>query len=218
MGILDENDLVSDPGLVFRPLCAIDGSSPSSTHFKESELPAILEAYYSRLSEALSKSFAQPKLLVQQAMNNNDPHFLFLTSKNASLPIDQRVKGLLVFSKDPSVRVEPAIDEEKGKITFQRMTKVQLHHVSSIDHSQIEVVLDMGLDYIWKTMHCSAIRVYLYDYIQMDPKTEAEKLMTNEEIKQLFTKRVFRWAQRINDSKNGTRTLIMEGKNCEYKQ
>ena len=75
------------------------------------------------------------------------------------------------------MKKEPKIDEEKCEVSVSRVSKVLLHHISAIDDSQIEVFLDMGLDYIWKTMHCSIIRVSLHHFTQYDPKTEKDKLM-----------------------------------------
>ena len=33
-------------------------------------------------------------------------------------------------------------------------TRVCIYHISTIDDSQFEYILDLGLDFIWKTMHC----------------------------------------------------------------
>ena len=57
----------------------------------------MLEAYYDKLSADLRKSFAKPADLVSLSMSAYDPHFLFLVSLGER-PIQQRVKGLLVFN------------------------------------------------------------------------------------------------------------------------
>jgi len=36
----------------------------------------------------------------------------------------------------------------------------------------LEEYADLGLDYIWKTMHCNSIKVNLHYYMQDDPKNE----------------------------------------------
>ena len=76
----------------------------------------------------------------------------------------------------------------------------------------------MSLEYIWRTMHCSVIRVPLNRYMQFDKKTEKEKLMSNATLRSLLQKRVFRWHQMLNDPATGTKMEILEGKNCEYKE
>ena len=48
---------------------------------------------------------------------------------------------------------------------------MQLHHLSSIDEEKLEDVIDLGLDYIWKTMHCASIRINLHHYMQDDEKS-----------------------------------------------
>jgi len=44
------------------------------------------------------------------------------------------------------------------------MKKVNLYHVSSIDAERFEEALNLALDYIWRFMHCSVIRMSLYHY------------------------------------------------------
>ena len=76
----------------------------------------------------------------------------------------------------------------------------------------------MGLDYIWKTMHCSIIRVELHHYSQWDEKSSTDKLMANPQYKKLFKTRVFRWQQMINDSNLGIRVEALESKNLTFKE
>ena len=178
----------------------------------------MIEQYTEKLGDNLRKSFSKPKALVAEAMQNYDPHFLFIMSSNNSLPAEERVRGMLVFSLETSLKKEPIIDAEKCSVSFNRTTKVNLHHITSIDESQFEVLLDLGLDFIWKTMHCSIIRVKLHHFLQYDTKTEKEKLMSYDLLKQQFKKRVFRWQQLFNDSVNDLRIEVMEGKNCEFKE
>ena len=95
----------------------------------------ILQEYTAKLSDNIKNSFPTPKMLVELAMQNYDPHFLYITSKNASLPMEQRIKGLLVFSLDTNLKKDPKIDEEKCQVSFIRTSKVNLHHISSIDEN-----------------------------------------------------------------------------------
>ena len=46
----------------------------------------------------MKSSFAPPDIMAQTAMSNYDPNFLFLVSNDASKPMMDRVKGLIVFA------------------------------------------------------------------------------------------------------------------------
>ena len=201
-----------------RPICFLDKEGGGSAKFKEAELIELVEKYTERLGDNLRKSFSKPKALVTEAMQNYDPHFLFIMSSNNSLPAEDRVKGMLVFSLDTSLKKDPVVDVEKCSVSFNRITKVNLHHITALDESQFDVLLDLALDFIWKTMHCSVIRVKLHHFEQYDAKTERNKLMCYDLLKQQFKKRVFRWQQLINDSINNLRIEVLEGKNCVFKE
>lgn len=64
-------------------------------------------------------------------MDGYDTHYLLLT--NAA----KEIRGMMVFNQDAG-----------------DSSRVNLYHLSSTDYSQYEEVLDLGLDFIWKTMHC----------------------------------------------------------------
>lgn len=138
--------LTADAGIVFRPLCG--------KQFHEREILAVLKEYNAKLHDSMRLSFAPPELLVETAMANYDPHFLFLVSANSNKPFMDRVKGLVVFSQDTTVKSEPVITEGEVSIDFKRETKVLLHQLSAVDEELQEEIMDLGLDYIWKTMHC----------------------------------------------------------------
>lgn len=87
-------------------------------------------------------------------MANYDPQFLFLVTNNNQKPIMERVKGLVVFSQDTTVKSEPITNEEDASMDIKRETKVLLHQLSAVDEELQEEIMDLGLDYIWKTMHC----------------------------------------------------------------
>ena len=87
-------------------------------------------------------------------MANYDPHFLFLVTNNNQKPIMERVKGLVVFSQDTTVKSEPITNDEDASMDIKRETKVLLHQLSAVDEELQEEIMDLGLDYIWKTMHC----------------------------------------------------------------
>jgi hypothetical protein len=61
---------------------------------------------------------------------------------------------------------------------------VLLHHLTSIDESMLEEIIDLGLDYIWKTMHCVSIKINLNHYPQEDEKKPGQlRLKGNEALK-----------------------------------
>ena len=116
-------------------------------------------------------------------MGGYDPQFMFLMSKNGNSVFD-RVKGLLVFNQESTVTKKPITDQAKLTVQYQKETKVQLHHISSIDEEKLEDVIDLGLDFIWKTMHCASIRINLHHYMQDDEKNPGQqKLKGNETLK-----------------------------------
>ena len=151
----------------------------------------------------MRSSFAPPELLVQNAMANYDPHFLFLVTNNSSKPIMERVKGLVVFSQDTTVKSEPIVNTEDALMDIKRETKVLLHQLSAVDEELQEEIMDIGLDFIWKTMHCQAIRVQLHHYEQLDEASGAMKLKGNEALKNFYKKRVFRWKTLKNEMSTG---------------
>jgi hypothetical protein len=58
-----------------------------------------------------------------------------------------------------------------------------------VDESEFESILDLGIDFIWKTMHCAAIRIPLI-HVTIG---EEMKSCANPAIKSLLKARKFRW-------------------------
>lgn len=80
-------------------------------------------------------------------------------------------------------------------------------HLSSVESQNYEELLDLGLDYIWKIMHCASIRIFLHHYKQDD------KIKVNDEIKALLKQRRFKWKTLKNETSTGMRIEILEGLN-----
>jgi hypothetical protein len=93
-------------------------------------------------------------------MSGYDPHFLLITTANSK----NQVKGLLIFNQDSS-----------------DATRVNLHHISAIESGNFEEILDVSLEFIWKTMHNSSIRIFLHHF-----KQQEDKMKVNEEVKGLL--------------------------------
>lgn len=145
---------------------------------------------FSMLPTNMHKSFGPIDYLIEEATNGYDSHFLQLTNSK------KEVKGMMVFNQASN---EP--------------TRVNLFHLSSVDTSSYEEVLDLALDFIWKTMHCSSIRVFLHHFRQAE-----DKMKVNEEIKALLKQRRFKWKTLKNEVSTGMRIEVMEGLNLEYKE
>ena len=113
---------------------------------------------------------------------------------------------------------KPQIDEKSGSVEYQRETKVMLHHLSAVDENMTEEYIDLGLDFIWKTMHCAHIKINLHHYEQDDEKNPGKKkLKNNELLRTIFKKRVFRW-KTLKNEMNGMRIETCEGPNVGFKE
>jgi hypothetical protein len=88
-----------------------------------------------------------------------------------------------------------------------------LYHISAVDSSKYEEILDVSLEFIWKSMHNSAIRIYLHHFKQAE-----DKMKVNDEVKNLLKMRRFKWKTLQNDVKTGHRIEVMEGANLEFKE
>lgn len=93
---------------------------------------------------------------------------------------------------------------------------MNLLSISSIDSAACEEILDLGLDYVWKTMHCSSIRIQLLH--SADPTEADSKPKANLTMKKLLKQRCFKWKTLKNDIDSGLRVETLEGLNLEYKE
>lgn len=203
--------------LVFRPVFDLGSGEASHRQPAERDLVPLIEAYYSRLSPAMRQSYAPPESLVQMCLANYDPHFLFLVDQQKQGSQADKVQGLLVFNQDTTVN-RKEVKEANGELSLARETKVLLHHLSVLNEAALDEYVDLGLDFIWKTMHCTSIKAQLHHFMQEDPKAPGtQKLRGNDALKSLFKKRVFRW-KTLKNERNGFRIETLEGPNCHYKE
>ena len=70
----------------------------------------------------------------------------------------------------------------------------------------------MALDYIWKNMHCSAIRMNLYHFKAPD----SDQLKADPEMKKLLKAKKFKWKTVINDTVSSIRYEILECQNVDF--
>ena len=105
-------------------------------------------------------SFAPAKELIGTAMGGYDAHFLALVdSENANQALNiNSMRGLLVFNQDSATGVD---------VEGNKTTKVSINHISCVNISELELIFDLALDFIWKTMHCASIRIQCH-YIHID--------------------------------------------------
>jgi hypothetical protein len=68
---------------------------------------------------------------------------------------DSKIRGHVVFSKE-SVSYKTSY----GATAI----RAAIHHISAMDTSQRELILDMAIDYIMKNTKCESIRLKLYHY------------------------------------------------------
>ena len=119
---------------------------------------------------------------------------------------------MLVFNEDTNVSYKQIDlkEEPKPEIESKRTTGVLLHHISAVDVSFTEEILDLAIDFIWKMTLCASIRIQLHHYPQPDPKNEGQmRLKGNLMLRQMLKQRCFRWKTLKNES-NGSRIEILE--------
>lgn len=87
---------------------------------------------------------------------------------------------------------------------------MNLYHISCVDED-MKTFVERVLDRIWKTMHCSSVRVSLYHYVHDG------KLQVDAQLKNTFKALGFKWKTVTNDNKNGSRVEILECVNTKFK-
>jgi hypothetical protein len=103
------------------------------------EVPKII----SSLTPELQKCFAPADTLFKEVLGGYDPHFLLITTAQDKV----QVKGLLVFNQDS-----------------EDSSRVNLYHISAVESGKFEEILDVSLEFIWKSMHNSTIRIFLHHF------------------------------------------------------
>jgi hypothetical protein len=92
-------------------------------------------------------------------------------------------------------------------------TRVNLFHISAIESDKFEEILDVSLDFIWKTMHNATIRIFLHHFKQAE-----NKMKVNDQVKGFLKQRRFKWKTLKNEVSTGHRIEVMEGSNLEFKE
>lgn len=84
--------------------------------------------------------------------------------------------------------------------------------MSAIDLKDRETIFDMAIDYIWKHMHCSAIRMNLYHFKPQD----SDQLKADPDMKKMLKAKKFKWKTVINDTASNIRYEILESQNVDF--
>lgn len=92
------------------------------------------------------------------------------------------------------------------------MSKIVLQHVSAINISRRESLMDLALEHIWKLTHCHAIRVHLYHITD----SASGQLKADPDFKALLKAKKFKWKTVQNDMDAGTRSEILELQNLDF--
>ena len=133
-------------------------------------------------------------------MDGLDLHILVLKETEAVAKpseCDADIKGLVIFNQES---LSAKLDNGRFAV------KILLHHVSAIEMKERETILDMAIDYIWKNMHCSAVRMNLYHFKAPD----SEQLKADPDMKKMLKVKKFKWKTVINDTVSDIRYEILE--------
>lgn len=116
---------------------------------------------------------------------------------------DAQIRGLVIFNQESLSTKLP-----NGRAAV----KVQLHHLSTIDLQNRETILDMAMDYIWKFMHCAAVRINVFHF----QAPGADQLRPDPELRKMLKDRKFKWKTVINDTETGSRYELLEVQNVDF--
>lgn len=144
--------------------------------------------------------------MITTALGGYDTHFLALIdSENANKPLDTNImRGLVVFHQDANTGTDP-----EGN----KFSKVSIYHISCVQPSELEPIVKLAMDFIWKTMHCATIRIHLDQVHVADGK-----MQTYPEYKRIFKERGFRWKNLTNHMATGRRIQILELNNKDHRE
>lgn len=124
-----------------------------------------------------------------------DPQYYLYSNR---LP-GAKIKGLAAFNVDTMVQKQT-----------EKQLKVNLYHVSCLDED-MKGFTERVLELIWKSMHCSSVRLSLYHY------EHEGKLQVDAQLKNAFKALGFKWKTVTNDNRTGSRVEILECNNVNFK-
>ena len=185
-----------------KPAVPLENQELRGWRLRESEYAKEVGAYFKRLDQTQRDSFAPIGQMIPASLNGSDLHVITMVNRGEE-PSADTINALAIFNQEAN-----ASKTSNGTSAI----KVVLHHVSAIHIEQRNSVFDQVLEYIWKNMHCSAIRVPLFHL--KDKKTG--QLKADPDLKELFKSRKFKWKTIMNDDTTGQRSEIQEVANTFF--
>ena len=109
----------------------------------ESAIENTLYDYLERLEGKIKNTYAPLNQIIEKASSGYEDSWMIFKEKNKSR---DAVDGLAVFNIDPSVT---------------SAIRVTIIHLSTLKSEGMEEAISKTLDYIWKNIHCTEIRIGL---------------------------------------------------------
>ena len=159
---------------------------------KEKDFEGNVKAYLARLDKRQLESFAPFETLIYGCREGLDLQIMALRDGKDTGPLTyESIRGLVLLNQDSA---------PSKNATGASAIKITLHHFSSVDVNDRDSLMTLTLNYIWKEMHCSAVRVNLYHL-----KDENGSLRADVDIKKLLKEHKFKWKTVKNDTATGSR-------------
>jgi len=143
------------------------------------ELLNYVDEYYARIPNAMAKSNNESDIVVNKTEDGYLRHYLHLM-------VDEVVHGLACLNYDH---------------TLLGGHRVYIRHLSTIHTADLQEVLDVVCDFVWQEIPCDNIRVELFHF----KDEETGKMNVDNDIKQAYTSKGFRWKTLTNDPATGKR-------------
>lgn len=152
----------------------------------EKDYKKAIGTYLARLDQTQRDSFAPLEKLINNSFDGYDLSVMVLAPTSKDSFDANTIGGLVIFNQD-SAPIKSAAGAN--------MSKIVLQHISSIQISRRENLIDLALEHIWKLTHCHAIRVNLYHL--KDPVSG--QLRADPDFKKLLKAKQFKWKTVKND-------------------
>lgn len=150
---------------------------------KESELEEFLNKYISAIDSRLLNSTYEIKQLITKQSFGYERHYFKIMKSG-------QIEGVAFFNIDH---------------TDSNDWRVFIRHISLKDISLLEKAIRLVVEYIWKYVYCSNIRVEIFHI--KDQQTGQMKV--DPDIKTAYTNCGFKWKTLTNDPHTGKRAQIM---------
>ncbi|EGR31943.1 hypothetical protein IMG5_099710, partial [Ichthyophthirius multifiliis] len=158
-----------------------------SININETNIRSFLESYLEKIHLDIKYSFLHNiDDIIKKIKEEQDVSFLKIESDG----FYEDFQGLAIICLD--------------KQQYYQVRRINILHISCIEKSFYNSIINTLVDYIWKNDTCDDIRVNLF-YQQ-----EENKLQLNKFVKNIFDQIGFKWKQLINDTITTKRATIFE--------